>query len=485
MIFASVIFLCVFLPIFLALYYLTPFKYRSPLILAGSYAFYAWWRMDFTFLFAGVTLATYLISVRMEKSATPAISQKWLIFGIIGNLLTLGYFKYFNFGVRAWQDMTGSDWVGWHVILPIGVSFYIFHCISYLIDIHRKDAEVAKSYWDFAAFTALFPHLIAGPVLRYKDLAWQFQNRTHTWEKFNEGVLRFAMGFAKKVLIADTLAPLADMAFAQANPSLLDSWLGILAYAAQLYFDFSGYSEMAVGLALMMGFRFIENFDAPYTSRSITEFWQRWHISLSTWLRDYLYIPLGGNRKGAIRTYINLFLTMLLGGLWHGANWTFILWGALHGAFLALEKLLINSRHSRENGNLSLNAEIPASAGMTTKKTNKAPYPALLAWPLTWLVVMVGWVFFRATNISTAFDFMRGMFGGNTLMVSGELIWQITPLMLATLAAAWLIALSRFLKAGWAAELSLGKQTAVMALFVVAFCKLIAQSHSPFLYFQF
>lgn len=459
MIFASAIFLCVFLPVFLALYYLTPFKYRSPLILAGSYAFYAWWRVDFTFLFAGVTFVTYLISVQMERATSQGISKKWLTFGVIGNLLTLGYFKYFNFGVQAWRDMTGSTWEGWHVILPIGVSFYIFHCISYLVDIYRKDVEVAKSYWDFAAFTALFPHLIAGPVLRYKDLAWQFQNRTHTWEKFNEGVLRFAMGFAKKVLIADTLAVLADAAFAQPNPSMLDSWLGILAYAAQLYFDFSGYSEMAVGLALMMGFRFIENFNAPYTSRSITEFWQRWHISLSTWLRDYLYIPLGGNRKGPIRTYINLFLTMLLGGFWHGANWTFILWGAWHGAFLALEHRLGGK--------------------------NNAPYPALLAWPLTWLVVMVGWVFFRAANLSAALDFLKGMFGGNALMVSSELLWQITPLMLWTLAAAWGIALSRFLKAGWAAELPLAKQMAVMALFVVAFCKLIAQSHSPFLYFQF
>jgi alginate O-acetyltransferase complex protein AlgI len=465
MVFSSIFFLAVFLPIFLAIYYLTPLRLRSPLILAASYSFYAWWRIDFTALFALVTLVTYLISVPLERTG----SRRWLVLGVIANLLTLGYFKYFNFGVEAWNALFQTQWEGWRVILPIGVSFYIFHCISYLIDIYRKDAEVAKSYWDFAAFTALFPHLIAGPVLRYKDLAWQFQSRTHTWEKFNEGVLRFAMGFAKKVMIADTLAPLADMAFAQPNPTMAESWLGILAYAAQLYFDFSGYSSMAVGLALMMGFRFIENFNHPYTSRSITEFWQRWHISLSTWLRDYLYIPLGGNRKGAVRTYINLFLTMLLGGLWHGANFTFLLWGAWHGAFLALERLL---------------------GGKSGK-----PYPALLAWPLTFFCVLIGWVLFRAPNMKVALDFYAGMFGQQGMAISDTLAWQINPLMWLTLIVAYVIAIFTRKVMGenkrdwhepsWAAAVSLPKQAAIMGLLMVSIAKLIAQSHSPFLYFQF
>lgn len=465
MVFSSLIFLAVFLPLFLSLYYLTPMRFRSPLILAASYVFYAWWRIDFTALFAGVTLATYLVSVQLQRTG----SRAWLAFGVIANLAVLGYFKYFNFGVEAWNAAFQTQWEGWRVILPIGVSFYIFHCISYLIDIHRKDAEVAKSYWDFAAFTALFPHLIAGPVLRYKDLAWQFQSRTHSWDKFNEGVLRFAMGFAKKVMIADTLAPLADMAFAQPNPTMAESWLGLLAYAAQLYFDFSGYSDMAVGLALMMGFRFIENFNHPYTSRSITEFWQRWHISLSTWLRDYLYISLGGNRKGPLRTYFNLFVTMLLGGLWHGANFTFVLWGAWHGALLVLERLLGGKSGS--------------------------PYPKLLAWPITFFCVLMGWVLFRAPSMTVALDYFAGLFGRHGTALSDALQWQITPLMLATLAAAYLIAFltprlmgdtkRNWHEQSWAARVSLPRQMSILVLFGVSIAKLIAQSHSPFLYFQF
>jgi alginate O-acetyltransferase complex protein AlgI len=476
MIFSSSIFLTLFLPIFLCIYYLTPFRFKSLLILTASYFFYAWWRIDFTFLFAGVTFVTYLISLKVQhtiRADDARTSKRWLTFGVVANLLTLAYFKYFNFGVTAWQQMTGSDWVGWHVILPIGVSFYVFHCISYLVDIYRKDADVAKSYWDFAAFTALFPHLIAGPVLRYKDLAWQFANRTHTMDKFNEGAIRFAMGFCKKVLIADTLAPLADLAFAHPDPTMLEAWIGILAYTAQLYFDFSGYSDMAVGLALMMGFRFIENFDSPYISRSITEFWRRWHISLSTWLRDYLYIPLGGNRKGTARTYLNLFLTMFLGGIWHGAGWTFVFWGAWHGGFLALERLL---------------------GGKTGE-----PYPRFIAWGMTVIVVMIGWVAFRAPNMDVAMTMWQAMFSFQGFTLSDSFAWQVSGLQVATLAAAyaWAFIFPRIfpkqhldknhqpIGGSWAARIGVVSQLGVMALFVVAVAKMAAQSYSPFLYFQF
>jgi alginate O-acetyltransferase complex protein AlgI len=463
MIFSSALFLGLFLPLFLVVYYLAPARWRSPVILAGSYLFYAWWRIDFTFLFAGVTFVTYLISIKIERAATPQKAKHWLWGGVVANLLTLGYFKYFNFGVESWNLLFQTDWQGWRVILPIGVSFYVFHCISYLVDVYRKDAEVAKSYWDFAAFTALFPHLIAGPVLRYKDLAWQFQSRTHSLEKFNEGVIRFALGFAKKVMIADTLAPLADGMFALQNPSLMESWLGILAYTAQLYFDFSGYSDMAVGLALMMGFRFIENFNQPYLSRSITEFWQRWHISLSTWLRDYLYIPLGGNRKGAIRTYINLFLTMLLGGLWHGANVTFLCWGAWHGFFLALERRL-------------------GGKGGT-------PYPQWIAWPLTCLLAMIGWVLFRAPDMATAIGYYAGMLGFNGVALSDVVAWEVDNAQIATLILAIVLVIlprfTTFRMATAAANLSLGKQIAVMLAFLLATAKLITQTNTPFLYFQF
>ncbi len=224
-----------------------------------------------------------------------------------------------------------------HVLLPIGISFYIFESISYIIDVYRGDTRRPATSSTSQRSWRSFPHLIAGPVLRFRDLADQFNNRTHTLDKFSEGCTRFMQGFIKKVFIADTLAVVADHCFALQNPTTGDAWLGALAYTAQLYFDFSGYSDMAIGLGLMMGFRFMENFKQPYISQSITEFWRRWHISLSTWLRDYLYITLGGNRKGTLTTYRNLFLTMLLGGLWHGANITYIVWGAWHGMWLAIE----------------------------------------------------------------------------------------------------------------------------------------------------
>lgn len=479
MVFSSVIFLTLFLPLFLAIYYLTPLRWRSLVILVGSYLFYAWWRVDFVILFGVVTFFNYWISTRIkhaQHAQAGILAKRWLTLGIVGDLGILAYFKYFNFGVDAFNSlilsMGGTTWDAWSVILPIGISFYIFQAVSYLIDVYRGDAEVAPSFLDFAAFIALFPQLIAGPVIRYKDIAYQFEQREHSLKRFNEGVIYFMAGFCKKVLIADTLAPLADMMFAHPNPGFVESWLGILAYAGQLYFDFCGYSQMAVGLGLMIGFRFIRNFNHPYISRSITEFWQRWHISLSTWLRDYLYIPLGGNRKGKLRTYINLLLTMVLGGFWHGANWTFILWGGWHGVILAIERFL-------------------------GSKTG-TPYPRLLAWPLTFMFVLMGWVLFRAPDVSTAFEFYAGMFSmPETIRIADTLSWQITPLMLWMLPIAygltflspiylrWRHYTQDSILESWAKQVSLKEQLVLSTLFIVAFCKLIAQSHSPFLYFQF
>ena len=479
MVFSSIVFLTVFLPLFLSIYYLTPSRWRSLVILLGSYLFYAWWRIDFVVLFGVVTFFNYWISkviLRHKASSNVPLAKRWLAMGIGGNLVVLAYFKYFNFGVDQFNEvvlaMGGNVWDAWSVILPIGISFYIFQAISYLIDIYRGDADLAPSFLDFAAFIALFPQLIAGPVIRYKDIAHQFEKREHSLKLFNEGVVYFMAGFCKKVLIADSLAPLADMMFALENPTFAESWLGILAYAGQLYYDFCGYSQMAVGLGLMMGFRFIRNFNHPYISRSITEFWQRWHISLSTWLRDYLYIPLGGNRKGKVRTYINLSLTMVLGGFWHGANLTFLLWGAWHGLILAIERMLGGKSGS--------------------------PYPRAISWALTFLFILIGWVLFRAPDVTTAFGFYAAMFTPpSNLNISDALTWQITPLMLATLVIAYIIAFGspHYLKwrgytqetilESWAEKVKTSEQLALMLLFTLAFCKLIAQSHSPFLYFQF
>jgi alginate O-acetyltransferase complex protein AlgI len=468
MVFSTHVFLFLFLPLFLALYYLLPFRFRSPLILAASYLFYAWWRLDFLLLLVGVTLLSFFAGGAVARAPPGGGARAALVFGVAGNLVALAYFKYFNFGVdslNALLEALGARPLTlWEVVLPIGLSFYIFQAISYVVDVYRKDAPPARSFWDLSAFIALFPQLIAGPVLRYKDLADQFAARTHTLDKFSEGALRFMVGFCKKVLIADAVAPLADRVFALSAPSAPEAWLGALAYSAQLYFDFSGYSDMAIGLGLMMGFRFRENFNHPYISRSITEFWTRWHISLSSWLRDYLYIPLGGNRLGARRTYVNLALVMLLGGLWHGAAWTFVVWGAWHGGWLALERFLGG-------------------------KTLWAPLPAPLAVLKTMLIVVLGWVTFRAVDFESAWALYRGLFGANG-WVAGDAFWvQLSGLELVTLILAGVLT---YLAPYWRTlvwsprgRALAALHLAVLPVFVLGVMRLSAQGFSPFLYFQF
>lgn len=472
MVFSSNIFLFLFLPVFLGLYYLTPFRHRSWVILIGSYAFYAWWRVDFLLLFVAVTVWNYLMGLGIHRAGVgSSAARKWVAIGVTGDLATLGYFKYANFGVDSLNSLlssAGSQPLEMaHIILPIGISFYIFQAISYVIDVYRGDTEATRRFVDFAAFIALFPQLIAGPVLRYKDLADQFAERTHTMAKFSEGAARFMQGFVKKVFIADSIAPLADHAFALADPTTSDAWLGALAYTAQLYFDFSGYSDMAIGLGLMMGFRFIENFNQPYISQSITEFWRRWHISLSTWLRDYLYIPLGGNRGSTFMTYRNLLLTMLLGGLWHGANWTFLLWGAWHGTILAFERAL----------NVSGNPK-----GFRLSR-----------WLFTFFCVVLGWVTFRATSLTEAFSFYSAMFTFDGVGLSPDYLQGMRMLNVAILVLAYaVVALmglrDRLQRRGMAITQLDWRSFAMpmlLPLFALSVLKLSAESFSPFLYFQF
>lgn len=473
MVFSSVVFLFLFLPLFLLVYYLVPFKLKSYIILLGSYAFYGWWRLDFLFLLMIISVANFYLGELIFKSKDETRRKIYLGLGVATNLSVMFYFKYLNFFVRdvvcGWSNCPALPQFFQDIILPIGLSFFIFHTISYLIDLYRREAPPAARLVDFCAFIALFPHLVAGPVLRYKDLSHQFRERTHTWEKFNHGACRFFLGLAKKVLIADSVAQTADAMFAISNPTAAEAWLGALAYTTQLYFDFSGYSSMAVGLALMMGFKFIENFKSPYLSLSITEFWQRWHISLSTWLRDYLYISLGGNRLGAVRTYINLLVTMLLGGLWHGANWTFIMWGALHGGFLATERFF----------------------GVTPKSRRSK-----LFWLPTILVVIVGWVFFRSPTLHVAFGFLKGMTGWNGFPMHDSFAWQVKNMSVFILGLGILIAVTEpvlirlvTLGQGQNLELPLPKNVLLglvsSTLGFLAVIKLIADSDTPFLYFQF
>lgn len=461
MVFSSNIFLFAFLPLFLVCYYLTPWRAKSALILAFSYAFYAWWRPDFLGLLVGITIISYGFALAIGVSTDETRRYRLLTAGVVLNLLALGYFKYANFGIDSLNmalTILGFNALEFtHVLLPIGLSFYIFHAISYLVDIYRREAPPARNLIDFAAFIALFPHLVAGPVLRYHLLAEQFRNRTHSLDHFSRGSVLFMVGFCKKVLIADSVAPLADAAFAAPLPTLADAWLGAVAYTIQLFFDFSGYTDMAIALALMIGFVFPENFNDPYISRSITEFWKRWHMSLSNWLREYLYVSLGGNRKGLMRTYINLFLTMLLGGLWHGANWTFVLWGAWHGGILVLERYW-------------------------EQRFGKPLLPAWLRVVKTVLLVIVGWVMFRAADIAGAGRMFGGMLGLNGIAYSSPVEWQVTPDRLGVLVLGiGLVYAMPWLKRRHGAH----TRYLLVPLFLWAVATLSSQSFTPFLYFQF
>lgn len=472
MVFSSNVFLFLFLPLFLLVYYLLPSKARSAWILVGSYALYGWWRLDFLWLLVAVTAVAYIYGLVLDKQPDGNIRRWTLTSAIVLNLGALAYFKYANFGVESFNAITqafGMQPFTWTpVLLPIGLSFFVFHAISYIVDVYRREEPPTHNPLDFAAFIALFPHLIAGPVLKYNLLADQFGNRTHTIEKFSYGATRFMTGFAKKVLLADTIAPLVTATFQQPSPTFADAWLGAFAYTLQLYFDFSGYSDMAIGLAAMMGFKFPENFNHPYISKSITEFWRRWHMSLSGWLQQYLYISLGGNRKGEARTKFNKWITMVLGGLWHGANWTFVLWGVWHGTLLAIE------------------------AELKQKKR-----PTMSHWvtiPGTILLVMIGWVMFRADHVQDAFRMYKGMLGLNGFGISDTLAWQLRPSVLLTMLLAAIIV---YVAPWWNQRMGdmggkLLRPTPVvlatlllLPLFVLAIMKLSAQSYTPFLYFQF
>ncbi|KAB7610144.1 MBOAT family protein [Amylibacter sp. SFDW26] len=465
MIFSSSIFIFGFLPLFLIVYYCTPKQGKSWAILLGSYAFYGWWRVDYLVLIFGISLLSYF-AAQIAYNAKTEVKKKWAVrIGVTFDLIVLGYFKYTMFFMSGLSDLSlalgGGSMSIPAIILPIGISFHTFQSISYIIDVSREDAPPARRLVDFLAFGSLFPQLIAGPVLRYKDLADQFETRTHTVEKFTQGIVRFTQGLAMKCLIADNVAPLADRMFNLSAPTGAEAWLGAVAYSIQLLFDFAGYSAMAIGLGLMIGFKFIENFNAPYVSLSITEFWRRWHISLSHWLRDYLYVPLGGNRKGKVRTYINLMLTMVLGGFWHGANWTFLVWGAWHGLWLAIERML----------------------GV---KTGAPMWPRFLAWPMTALIVILGWVVFRAATIEDALTMYSGMIGLNGWAVSLDQVWQIQPteicmLLIGGMISVWGPAIKSIMH-NTPQSLRLGSTA---ALFAIATSSMFAQSYSPFLYFQF
>jgi alginate O-acetyltransferase complex protein AlgI len=468
MLFNSYEFLFLFLPLVLAGYYFLPRPTRMILLTLASYLFYGWWDFRFCSLLLISTLVDYLAGARIHASAERAVRRRWLILSLASNLSLLGFFKYFDLfagTVNRLALLAGAP-AGpllplLHLVLPVGISFYTFQSMSYSIDIYRGHARPAEGFWSFAAYVSLFPQLVAGPIVRYHEVADQLARRSHTWAKAAAGISFFILGLAKKVIIADGVAVLAETVFAPGPaPGLLASWIGVLAYAMQIYFDFSGYSDMAVGLGLLLGFRFPQNFHSPYKAVSITDFWRRWHISLSQWLRDYLYIPLGGSRKGPLRTYVNLFITMLLGGLWHGASWTFMLWGGYHGLLLAIER----------------------AAG---KRGLFGWAPVALQRAFTFGLVLVGWVLFRAPSLERAREVLRGMAGLGGLDVSAWTRLQQEPLALSMLGIALLMTWS--LPNTWEIRWRFDWRLALVwcVLFAVCVMTILVNASSPFLYFQF
>jgi alginate O-acetyltransferase complex protein AlgI len=473
MVFSSSLFLLYFLPLFLIAYYFTPRNYKNYVILIGSTFFYMWGAPKFVFVLFGSIVLDFVLAkkIHAEKGKKRKL---YLIISVVLNTSILLYFKYANFFVDNINTILGHAGIQQlsflKVALPIGISFFTFHELSYIIDVYRGVKPPLKKITDYAVYILLFPQLIAGPIIRFNEISDQIQDRKNQLniDSALMGFFRFAIGLAKKVLIANTLGAEADRIFNLPADHLTfgTSWVGALAYTFQIYFDFSGYSDMAIGLARMMGFVFPENFNNPYISQSITEFWRRWHISLSRWMRDYLYISLGGNRVSNSRVYINLCIVFLISGFWHGAEWTFVFWGAYHGLFLVIERLFL--------------LKITDKIGKTVRIL------------FTFLVVVIGWVFFRSDNLTVAFAFIQKMFSFNWasthfLLDSKVYVYFLLAILFCFIAAIPTVEQLEeriyIFKNSVPAILSYALITAVLMIISISY--ITSSGFNPFIYFRF
>jgi len=469
--FPSITFLFYFLPLFFILYCAAPgITAKNLVLLLASLLFYAWGEPRFVLLLAGQIALNYGAALSIGAARG---RRRWLAtaLGVAANLALLGLFKYADFAVRTLNAVTGTDTFALPgLALPLGISFFTFHAISYLVDVHRGGVVPNRNLLAVAVYIAMFPQLVAGPIIRYHTIARRLGVRRISLGRASAGMRIFVIGLAQKVLIADEVARIAETVFDKLSaPSLGEAWLGLCAYTIQIYFDFCGYSNMAIGLGLALGFAFPRNFHLPYMARSITEFWRRWHISLSQWLRDYLYIPLGGNRGPAFETYRNLSLVFLACGLWHGANWTFVIWGAHHGAFLVIER-----------------------AGLAG---TLARAPVLVARVYALAAVMSGWVWFRARDFDHALSFfasLAGFHGVSGVSVATHLVLHPATILAMLIGAAlatvefdvWRVfrrALARAARPAYA----LGDAAAITLLFALSVLSVAAGAYSPFLYFRF
>jgi len=468
MVFSSNFFLFAFLPLVLALYFVLPQKIqiRNFLLLIASLFFYAWGEVHYLFLLLLSIALNYFFGLKIEKNLKDKRVKFFLITAAVTiNLGLLGYFKYANFLIENLNQLFSLQFQNNKIHLPIGISFFTFHAISYLVDIYRGKCRAQKSFSELALYIAFFPQLIAGPIVRYNFIEKYLSKRRHNFVFATYGVRRFITGLGKKVIIANPLGELADAIFnspiTEINSSL--AWIGIVCYTLQIYFDFSGYSDMAVGLAKIFGFKFPENFNYPYISRSIKDFWRRWHMSLSAWFRDYVYIPLGGNRVSLKRQYFNLVLVFFLCGLWHGASWNYVIWGMFHGTFLVFERLKI--------GQSFLNF-----------------LPRILQNLYAIFVVMIGWVFFRSPNLTHALSYLKTMFVGNSitsisnkigLLLNSHFLWMSFGFALLGFSPMIKILLKRFPKFTIISDLFL------IVILIAVLVKLSATTYNPFIYFQF
>lgn len=466
MVFSSTIFLCVYLPLVLLGYYICPKKGRNLFLLIASLVFYAWGEPKYVFLMIFSILVNYIFGRLMDKNRENKKRLKlMLVLSVVIDLGLLSVFKYTDFIITNVNAIFGSSFDLLKIALPIGISFYTFQAMSYTIDVYRNDVRVQKNLIDFGMYITMFPQLIAGPIVRYADVQDQLAERSVTTADFSEGVMRFVVGLGKKVLLANQMGAVWSEIYALGGDvSALMAWTGAIAYTFQIYFDFSGYSDMAIGLGRMFGFKFPENFRYPYQSVSITDFWRRWHITLSTWFKEYLYIPLGGNRCGLARQALNLLIVWSLTGFWHGAGWNFVMWGLYYFVILFIEKLFL------------------------LKALDKLP--KLFRHVYALVLIIIGWVIFASDDVSVLLPYLGSMFGANGAIGGMDVYTLLTKAVLLIICCVASTELPKklFLSAAGAmnekAAFTL-KSVLTIALLALSMILLIGDSYNPFLYFRF
>lgn len=466
MTFTSIIFLCVFLPLSVIVYYLLPQKIKNLGLVLFSFLFY-WWGADYyVLLLLAVIAINYVVGVGLDHLKSKTIYRKGLFFiGITGNLLPLLYYKYYDFFIENLDFLFKRELPLKGLIVPLGLSFYAFQGVSYLFDVYRQEVTATKNPLDVALYISFFPKITQGPIEKYTDFVGQVHKRSLDIDQIYNGIIRFSIGLGKKVLIADSMGIVVDKIYARVGAiDTPTAWFGAFLYMMQLYFDFSGYTDMAIGIGSFFGFTLPENFNYPYISSSISEFWRRWHISLSTWFKNYLYIPLGGNRRGNV--YFNLFLVFLTTGLWHGANYTFLIWGLWHGFFIIIEKIL-------------------------RKKGKDKDFPWLIRWVIAQLVVYFGWILFRADNIYIAKEYIETMFGirRETQNIQYSFLYYANKKMIVLSIIAIILSTplikSATLKMKDKKGYKIIQSLLSIALLIISMIFMISSSYSPFLYFQF